>query len=119
VPQFVIEAETEQDRLLLGVVAMFPMHAKGKWEFTYHGYTRQSHFGIVALNFGWKSATGQGAGADEDATQIERGVALFQQFYPLAQEITETYAPGEIGLTNRLATEFAKVAELMSPKSKG
>ena len=52
VPQFVVYAETEEDRMLMRAFTSFPDYARESWEFRLHGPT----FGdgdIQAFNFGW------------------------------------------------------------------
>lgn len=50
-PQFVIEAETEQDRLIL---KMFEKpHDDKSARFVIHGFTYEIGKGIISFNFGW------------------------------------------------------------------
>jgi hypothetical protein len=53
VPQFIIEAECADDRVLLHVFATFPQHG-GAMRLHLHGYTVGSECnGVKAFNFGW------------------------------------------------------------------
>lgn len=52
VPQFIIKAETEQDRAILKSFVSLPKYAKDSWKFSLHGYTLENG-DIWSFNFGW------------------------------------------------------------------
>lgn len=59
VPQFVVEAETEDERLMLRAFSTFPDYTKEKWEFRFHGWTLSCGQGATSFNFGWAKAPAQ------------------------------------------------------------
>jgi len=51
-PQFVVEAENEEDRLFLKMFIYSPLYSKDKLIFHLHGHSG-SNTGISSFNFGW------------------------------------------------------------------
>ena len=54
VGQFVVEAETPSERLLLEMFLGLPQQSRKNWEFHLHGHTRSSDVdGVTSFNFGY------------------------------------------------------------------
>lgn len=57
VPQFVIEAETDEERIFLKTFARFPEFARDEWKMHLHGHTMDlDRGGASAINLGWVKA---------------------------------------------------------------
>ena len=50
VPQFIVEAENDQERLILKSFVTF---SKDKWKFHLHGFSSNKREGVASFNFGW------------------------------------------------------------------
>lgn len=54
VPQFIVEAESEKDRMILKSFTEFRDYTNDKWEFNLHGVTYSGDVsGPISFNFGW------------------------------------------------------------------
>lgn len=53
VPQFIIKADTNEERLLLKAFVHFRDQARDSWVLGMHGYDVDSGAGVSSFNFGW------------------------------------------------------------------
>lgn len=54
VPQFIIKAESDADRMLLKAFTQFRDNAKDEWVFWFHGSCVEEGAGVASFNFGWQ-----------------------------------------------------------------